>query len=65
MLAFQGNEDERRELELHLAQLEGAGSPHDAVARYLRLLLAMRSEPSVPGGIGTDAEWYLRLVSSF
>jgi hypothetical protein len=64
MLAFQGNEAEALELTTQLTHLDRAGSPHDAVARSLRTLLATRCEPSMPGGIGKDAEWYLRLVNS-
>jgi len=64
MLAFQGNEAEARELTAQLTQLDHAGSPHDAIARTLRTLIATRREPPIPGGIGKDAEWYLRLVVS-
>jgi hypothetical protein len=64
MLAFQGNEAEARELTVQLTQLDRAGSPHDAIARSLRTLIATRHEPPIPGGIGKDAEWYLRLVVS-
>lgn len=60
--AFQGADDE--ELRERLARLDVSGSPHDAVARYLRHLLHTRREPPLPGGIGGDAAWYLRLVSS-
>jgi hypothetical protein len=62
MQAFRGTDDE--ELLPLLARLEGAGSPHDAVARYLRLLLDKHEASAVPGGIGTDAVWYLFFVTS-
>jgi hypothetical protein len=53
------------EVEPLLARLQRSGSPHDAVARWLRRLIADRRSQDIPGGLAADVTQYLQLVTAF
>lgn len=53
------------EVEPLLARLERSGSPHDAVARWLRRFMADRRSASLPGSLAADVTQYLQLVTAF